>query len=228
MIDTPKEIIKKAQESIQNNLFNSIMLLHERGEKSLSTVIAANIDDLSEIASFQSGYNIKDGVFKFTEFMRGNPQYYNCSPASIMRTFRQSVYLGLMVSETAGEIWISDYNDDQTGELKMDYIVGTKGLQVMAKRHSPDIHHFDTFVGEKSFEARIYWGNANVETSCFSVSFEGYAAYVSGLKKGKYFHELYPHRMGQYLAMRELLRPKHFHYSISEEIIKQEKNEMGL
>lgn len=223
-------IIDKARAAIQENQVKNIILMQERGERSLKAVIEANNDDLRMLCQpHGNAYSLELSAYKFLDYMRDNPHLYQCSALSIFKTFKQSVINGLVVDETAGEIWIDTYIDDTTKEETMCGMVGTKGLQTMCLRHCDMINHFTTHIDpDYGFIASIYWKESHIETDTFKVSFEEYQYFVGNLKRGKYFHEKYPHRMGQYLAMRELIRSKHFNWKISSEIIKQEKIEQGL
>jgi len=204
-------------------------LSYRKDQTSMLNIIEQNADELAE-AAVRGGVQTKGVIEAFYNYMTNNLSLYQCTALSIYETLKSSIELGLIWDETAGEIWVSDYVDDETKQTKMTYIVGTKGLQRIAKRvANPPIHHFNTFMDKATgdFVAEIYW-EKYPDKSVHVIKSTDYQQYVASLKRSAYFHLKYPQRMGQYLAMRELLRPMHLDWRISSEIIKQEKFEQGL
>lgn len=225
---TVAQLNKQAAEIIRTNTIKGI-LSYQKDSVSMAAIIEQNQDEIIASAKI-GGISFSEAVRKFFEFMQGNLSLYQCTALSIYETLKSSIELGLIWDETAGEIWISDYICDETKQTKMTYIVGTKGLQKIAKRvANPPIHHFNTFMDKDTgdFVAEIYWENYP-DKATHAIKFTDYQKYVASLKRSTYFHLKYPERMGQYLAMRELLRPMHLDWRISSEIIKQEKFEQGL
>lgn len=192
--------------------------------------------------------DIDDIKNQFVSYLDSNPDYWSCSPSSILSNLSMCYILGLNPIEDAGELWLSSFIYKSEGINELIGIIGRNGLIKLMKKFDTSIKEVSTHVVYEGdfYENGIHQKTAEIESikknikcafvkieresgiSTYEVSWQYYQAYLKDLSNQSYYHTNFPEIMIMYFTLRQYLNSVYIHHHITSCIKQCEKYEHGV